>query len=527
VNLPRSADVVVVGSGSAGAAVAGLLADRSEADVLLLEAGPDYGPRLSGRWPADLLDATMQPTAAYDPASRSWVLTASHDWGYVGEVHGRSVAFARAKVLGGCSSHNGAAIVHGSRTDYDGWAAAGNPGWSTDELAPLFAWAWEHLRVRRVGLGALTPFQEACLNAIAASGIPVAENINDFDENWGVGPYPVSADRSGVRVSCAFGYIDPVRGRPNFKVVGDAEVERLLLSGDRVAGVVVQDQAEELVVHADRVVVCGGAYGSPALLLRSGIGPAWHLREVGVEVRQELPGVGENLHDQPSFMVGFAGTAELTEAIGAYASSNWLPYEQIIAKYPSEECSEGFDMHVFPVGGPNPAPHLPFYLGGAVLRPLSRGAVRLAGPSTADGLVLDHGYLTDPGSSDLRRLVEVVERIREIACEAPLGSLLGEEILPGPEVAGRRAVTDFIADSMVHYYHPAGSCKMGPTSDPDAVVGADGAVHGIEDLFVADASIMPTVTSGNTHMPTVVIGEKIGRVVAGHTQAQAALARDP
>src|SRR6188472_4135867 len=150
-----SADIVIVGGGTAGAAVAGLLAERSDANVVLLEAGPDYGARDSGRWPRDLLDAAEMPMF-------------SHDWGYVGDVHGRTVLFNRARVIGGCSSHHAAAVVYGHRVDYDGWAAAGNPGWTTDELIPLFESAWQRLRVQRVGLDELTPFQAAAMEATAA-----------------------------------------------------------------------------------------------------------------------------------------------------------------------------------------------------------------------------------------------------------------------------------------------------------------------------------------------------------------------
>src|SRR5262249_10540410 len=162
---------------------------------------------------------------------------------------------------------------------------------------------------------------------------------------------------------------DRVRDQPNFTLVGDAEVDRLLVEGDRVAGVVVREGSAETVIRADRVVVCGGAYGSPAVLLRSGIGPESHLREGGSEVRHELRGVGETLHDQPAFQVGYTGTPELRAQSTAFAKDRWLPYEQVIAKYPSEQCDEGFDMHIYPIGGPMPLPDMPFYLCGAVLRP--------------------------------------------------------------------------------------------------------------------------------------------------------------
>lgn len=192
--------------------------------------------------------------------------------------------------------------------------------------------------------------------------------------------------------------------------------------------------------------------------------------------------------------------------------------EQVIAKFPSRRCPAGFDLHIFPIGGPRDDPdfegrHAAFTMGGAVLSPLSRGSVRLTGPQLDDDLLIDHQYLTDLEGRDLERLVEVVERIRAVAAQSPLASLIGPEVYPGPEHTGQ-ALAELIASTVVHYYHPVGSCKMGPASDPLAVVDQDGAVHGVTGLFVGDASIMPTVVSGNTNMPTIVIGEKLGRLVA-------------
>jgi choline dehydrogenase len=499
------ADTVVVGAGSAGAAVAGLLAEASDELVVVLEAGPDYGPIDSGRWPEGLLD----------PA----IMTFSHDWGYAGEVGGRRVRFPRARVVGGCSAINGAAAVHGSRLDYDGWAANGNPGWDADALSPLFESVWRRLNIAHVDPTALTPFQTACLRAATTVGIPAVANLNDLDENCGVAPFPTNTNSDGVRVSSAFGYLDPVRGRPNVRVIGDAPVDRITLKDGRVTGVVARIGTKVVEIECNRAVISAGAYGSPAILLRSGIGPADHLTTVGVPIVHELRGVGSNLHDQPTVQVDYAGTEKLARAMRRFLHTGRRREEQVIAKFPSQECAEGFDLHIFPVGGPRDDPDAEgrtaaFSLGGAVLSPRSRGSVRLTGPELSDQLAIDHRYLTDPDGSDLARLVEVVERIRGVAAETELAALLGDETFPGVTVTAGD-LRSCIAGSVVHYYHPAGSCKMGPLTDDQAVVGSNGAVHGIDGLFVADASVMPRVVSGNTNIPTVVIGERLGRQLAG------------
>jgi choline dehydrogenase len=478
--------------------VAGRLAAANSERVLLLEAGPDYGPASSGRWPDDLLDATK-------------VAQSSHDWGYTGEFGGKVIHFNRARVVGGCSAHNAGAVVFGSRFDYDGWAAAGNAGWSARELAPLFASAWKQLRVRPVGLDELTPFQRSFMEATVANGIPAVADFNDLDQPIGVAPFPVNID--GVtRVNSAFGYVDPVRDR--LIVAGDAAVERVLVRGGRTVGVAVRDGQRLAEVGASRVVLSAGAYGSPAILLRSGIGPAGELTAIGVKPTVDLATVGRNLHDQPCVEVWYEGSRELIGRMQRHeAETGWRPDEQVIAKLPSTGCRQGFDLHIYAVGGGhgNDAPNWYWMLGAACLTPLSRGSVRLTGPSLDDRLVIDHRYLSDSGRYDRARLIEGVERVREVAKAPELRRLLGRETSPGQEVAGRAAIDRFLDQAAVHYYHPAGSCKMGPASDPDSVVDSEGRVHGIEGLYVADASIMPAVISGNTNMPTAVIGEKIAR----------------
>jgi choline dehydrogenase len=232
----------------------------------------------------------------------------------------------------------------------------------------------------------------------------------------------------------------------------------------------------------------------------------------------DLPGVGGNLHDQPVVQVDYTGTSELAQQMRGFPHTGRRRDEQTIAKFPSSTCSEGFDLHIFPVGGPRDDPDFEgrtaaFTIGGALLRPLSRGSVRITGPGLDDQPLIDHRYLSDPEGSDLRALVEVVERIRAVAAQPPLKSLLGAEVYPGRKNTDG-ALSNVLASTVVHYYHPAGSCKMGPAADPLAVVDQDGAVHGITGLFVGDASIMPIVVSGNTNMPTIVIGEKLGRFIA-------------
>ena len=498
--FPAAVDTIVVGGGTAGAVVAARLAAGSAGSTLLLEAGPDYGPASSGRWPRELLDATG--------------VASSHDWGYTGEFAGREIRFGRARVIGGCSSHNAAAVVFGSRLDYDGWAAAGNPGWSAVELEPLFASAWERLRVRRVSLDELTPFQRACRDAIAASGIPAVSDLNDLDENAGVAPFPVNIDGT-TRVNSAFAYVDPVRDR--LIVAGDALAERVLVRNGSAVGVAGLDEQRLAEIRASRVVLCAGTYGSPAILLRSGIGPGDELADIGVEPVLDLPGVGRNLHDQPCLEVWYEGSDELARMMERHrADASWQPHEQVIAKFPSTGCRQGFDLHVYPVGGRNrQTSDWSWFLGTACLTPFSRGSVRLTGTGSGDRLLIDHRYLSDPGRHDRARLAEGVQRVREIVSAPELLRLLGRETRPGPKVMGRQAIERFIDHAAVHYYHPAGTCKMGPSSDPDAVVGADGQLHGVEGLYVADASIMPAVTSGNTNMPVTVIGERIARSLLG------------
>jgi choline dehydrogenase len=495
--LPKFADTVVIGGGTSGAAIAGLLAEHSEESLLLLEAGPDYGPFAAGRWPAELTDAGAIPT--------------THDWGYrSGEQYApRVISYERARVIGGCSSHNGCAAIWGSSVDYDGWAALGNPGWSTEELRPVFRAGSERLRVRIPEPGEITPFQRATLDAAAEAGIPTVADLNNLDENLGMAPSPANIV-NGVRWNTAFAYLDPVRDRSNLTIAGDSPCDRIEIRSGRVNAVIVAGREGPIRLEAGRVIVAAGTYGSPAILLRSGIGDPSGLRAAGIAPTLDLPGVGRNLHDHPRVSLSYAGTRELEELTRAFAREHWIPEEQTIAKAQSARCTRAFDLHIYPVGGPDSttATGWRWTLEVACMTPRSRGALRITSADSLVPPIIDHRYLSDPEDEDLRVLADGVALAREIAARS---RLTGSEISPGSGVVTRTQLESFIRDNCLHYYHPVGTCMMGPASDRAAVVDSHGRIHGLENAYVADASIMPVIPRANTNIPALVVGERIAR----------------
>ena len=498
--LPKFADTVVIGGGTAGAAVAGLLVEHSDQTVLLLEAGPDYGPFAEGRWPAELVDAGAIP--------------ATHDWGYdSGKQYApRVITYGRARVIGGCSSHNGCAAIWGSIVDYDGWAALGNSGWSADELRPLFHAASERLRVRIPELGEVTPFQRIALDAAADAGIPRVADLNNLDENLGMAPSPANI-ANGVRWNTAFAYLDPVRERSNLTIVGDSACDRLEISSGRVNAVVVAGRDGPVRIEAGRVVVAAGTYGSPAILLRSGIGDSSELHAANITPMHDLPGVVRNLHDHPRISLSYAGTRALEQLMEEFARDHWMPEEQTIAKARSLKCTQAFDLHIYPVGGRDLTTRTSWQwtLEVACLTPLSRGALRITSADTESPPIIDHRYLSDPEDEDLRVLADGVALAREIAAKPSMSRLVGREISLGGSIQTRIETEAFVRSNCLHYYHPVGTCRMGPADNPSTVVDARGKIHGLDNVYVADASIMPVIPRANTNIPALVVGERIVR----------------
>jgi choline dehydrogenase len=498
--LPRYADVVIVGGGTSGAVLAGRLAEQFSGTVLLLEAGPDYGPFASGAWPAPLLDARAIP----------WNL---HDWGYTSAArHGLSgLTLERARVLGGCSAHNGCAAIWGHRADYDGWAQAGNPGWSTQDLLPLFRAAHRRLRVRQPPPEEITPWHQAVLAAAPRAGLPLVDDLNDLEQDTGIAASPANI-AGGVRWNAAFAYLDPVRGAAHLTIADNVLVDRLVVRQGRVVGLEAIGPGGSARIEAGLVVLCAGAYGSPALLLRSGIGPPDDLRALGIAPQHALAGVGQNLHDHPALLLSYTGTPRLIAAMEAFAAAGgWLCEEQTIAKARSSLCAAAFDLHLYPVGSPywGERGAWLFMLPVANMTPLSRGSLALASHRPDVAPLIDHGYLTDPDDRDLAVLLEGIALARALAAREPLAGLIGQETAPGALLRDGEELRAYVRQNCVHYYHPVGTCKMGPPGDPLAVVDHHGRVHGLDGVVVADASLMPVIPRANTNLPCAVIGEKI------------------
>jgi choline dehydrogenase len=489
-------DTLVIGGGTAGAIVAGrLAADRSQS-VMLVEAGPDYGAARRGCWPADLCAGRV-------------VATSSHDWHYTSAArHGvPNHPLERARVIGGCSAHNGCVAIWGSGVDYDGWAALGNPGWSTADLLPYFQRTNQMLRVRNFTPDEITPFHAACLQAIQQVGIPRVLDLNNLSEDIGVNTAPINMEGT-VRWNSAFAYLDPIRDQPNLTIQAETLVDQLALVGGRVVAVELLSARGRAQVTPGRVVLCAGAYGSPALLLRSGIGPADALRQLGLQPTLDRPGVGRNLQDHPAIYLHYAGSAELDHLMNAFAASGRTIFtEQALAKLRSDCCTTAFDLHLYPYSTPTPnaAGRWALVLPIANMTPRSRGSVKVRNLDPASPPIIDPGYLMDPEEFDLAVLWSGVALTRAIASQSPLATLLGGETEQSVQIASKAAVRRHCR----HYYHPVGTCRMGQAADPLAVVDVQGRVHGTANLYVADASIMPVIPRANTNLPTAVVAERI------------------
>lgn len=494
--VPTETDILIAGGGSAGAALAGLIARHTDHRVLLLEAGPDYGALADGRWPADLLSAQSIPT--------------SHQWGFTGlnhPSHAEPSVYDRARVIGGCSAHNGCVALLGHRVDYDSWYAAGNEGWAWADVAPAFERAKRALRVRIPEERELTSFQAGFVSGAVAAGVPRVDDLNDPDAVAGVAPSPANI-YDGTRWNTALAYLDPMRERANLTIVGDALVDKVMLEGGRAIAVEALIGAERVTIQAVRIVLSAGAYGSPAILLRSGIGDADDLRLLGAAVLHELPGVGHGLTDHPIACMQLRGSERLSKLMEEFGANNWAPEEQTLLKARSRHCRDAFDLHLYAVSFHDPATgDWEYDVEVSNVAPLGAGRLSLSSLDPEAQPVIDHGFLSDVEGTDREVLLDGVTLGREIVADMARRRLVDAELAPGPERQTRADIARWVEDTLRIYYHPACSCRVGPASDGMAVVDARGKLHGLDGLYICDASIFPTIMRANTNLPAVMLAE--------------------
>jgi choline dehydrogenase len=523
--MPSGHDYIVIGAGSAGCAVAARLSEDPDASVLLVEAG-----------------GSNRKLEVRAPLAFSKQFHSKLDWDYWTEpepnLHGRRIFSPRGKMLGGSSSMNAMIYIRGNRLDYDGWAEGGATGWSYDEVLPLFKRAENNeqlhdefharggpLNVTRIR--DVDPVCDALVDGAASLGIPRNEDFNGSRQD-GVGQFQVN-HRRGMRFSAAEAYLKPARRRSNLTIETNTLVTRVIVENGLAVGVELTDaKGRTDRVHAgSEVILAAGAFNTPALLQHSGIGPADFLRGVGVEPVADLPAVGENLMEHPIVYVNYEladGHVGMFDAEEPKYAAKWLLLRR--GKLASNFAECGAHIRTDPS---MPSPNFQILFGGgfffahglvpwdapagvmatSFIAPRSRGMVRIRSADAARKPAVTYNMLSE--QSEMDEMVDAVERAREIAASGPARAVLGTEITPGPQIRTREEIADWIRASCQHTYHPACTARIG--SPEDGVVDAELRVHGIERLRIADCSVMPTVTRGNTHAPAVMIGERCAELV--------------
>ena len=526
-------DYIIVGAGSAGCVLANRLSSDTKNRVLLLEAGPE-DKALSLKIPAACL---------------SNLNSTKHNWAFQGEpepeLNGRTVQHDRGKVLGGSSSINGMVFIRGNALDYEGWRQSGCEGWGYADVMPYFKRMETYsggeddfrgidgpLHVHRAE--PKEPLALAFIEAGKQAGYKTTDDISGYcQEGFGVFDRTVF---KGERWSAARAYLDPVRSHSNLTVVTHALVQRVVINENRATGVIYQNEKGRLVSASaiKEVILSAGAVGSPHLLMLSGIGPEDHLDSMGIDVKADLPGVGQNLNDHPDFVLKYkclqpvslwpktkplamaaAGVQWLLTREGICASNHFDALACIRSgagvEYPD------LQITISPIAVDDnwaPLKEHAFQIHVGLMRAHSRGRIELRSNDPADTPRIFVNYLQDQRDRELLR--KGIRLVRELVEQPAFTNLKGDEIFPGPDIQSDGDLDKKLNTHTTTQWHLSCTARMGAATDRHAVVDACGQVHGFSGLRVVDASIMPFVTNGNTNAPTIMIAEKLSDVILGN-----------